>query len=156
MKHIWKIKGRVLSKWRNCGEIAKVIFKNHRNCSQRTSTKGRLFRAAFISYSSISMTGYVTAPPAFVHGKLHALKESRLCKKKIMSSYNFTAFFSILTRANLCVFRCAWYWVSKLICVQYDFNAVDFSEHRPEEVIHIRFFWHSVYIIHILYVFKLI
>ena len=45
LKDIWKIKGLLLSKRRkmqwNC---KRKFFKNHRNCSLRTSTKGRLFR----------------------------------------------------------------------------------------------------------------
>ena len=51
MKHIRKFKGLLLSKRRkmrwNC---KRSLFKNHRNCLLRTSTKGRLFRT-FNSYS---------------------------------------------------------------------------------------------------------
>ena len=140
-----KSKGGFCQNGKIAVKLWKVIFQK----SQKLLAENLHKRTAYseqhsLVIHSISMTAYVTAPPAFVHGKLHALEESRLCNFFLMSSYNFTAFFSILTRANFCVFRCAWYWVLKLICVQYDFNAVDCSERRSEEVIHISFFWHSV------------
>ena len=51
MTHIWEIKILLLPKrkkmWWN---RKRSLFKNHRNCSLRTSTKGRLFRT-FNSYS---------------------------------------------------------------------------------------------------------
>ena len=51
MKHIWKIKGLLLLKRRKIRWNRKgSFFKNHRNCSLRTSAKGRLFRT-FNSYS---------------------------------------------------------------------------------------------------------
>ena len=51
MKHIWKIKRLLLLKRRKMWWNRKrSLFKNHRNCSLRTSTKGRLFRT-FTSYS---------------------------------------------------------------------------------------------------------
>ena len=51
MKHIWKIKRLLLpKKEKNAMKSQRSLFKNHRNCSLRTSTKGRLFRT-FNSYS---------------------------------------------------------------------------------------------------------
>ena len=51
MKHIWKIKGLLLPKRRNkWWNRKRSFFKNHRNCSLRTSMKGRLFKT-FNSYS---------------------------------------------------------------------------------------------------------
>ena len=44
MKHIYKIEGMLLSKRRKIrGNRKRSVFKNHRNCSLRTATKGRLF-----------------------------------------------------------------------------------------------------------------
>ena len=49
------------------------------------------------------MTGYVTAAPAFVCGKLGAQEVSSFCDFWQMTSGNFTIFFSILAKANLFV-----------------------------------------------------
>ena len=51
MKHIWKIKRLLLPKKRKMWWNRKrSLFRNHRKCSLRTSTKGHLFRT-FNSYS---------------------------------------------------------------------------------------------------------
>ena len=52
-----------------------------------------------IAIHSISMAGYVTAVLTFVHAKLCAREASSILK---MTSCNFTAFYSFLTKANTC------------------------------------------------------
>ena len=49
------------------------------------------------------MAGYVTAAPAFVCGKPGAREASSFCDFWKMTSCDFTAFFFILTQANLIV-----------------------------------------------------
>ena len=49
------------------------------------------------------MVGYVTTAPAFVHGKLEVREVSNFCDFWKMTSCDFTAIFSTLTRENICV-----------------------------------------------------
>ena len=107
MNHIWKIKGLLLLKRRKIWWNRKgSFFKNHRNCSLRTSAKRRLFRT-FNSYSfnfkgrlCNRRTGYCPCRAPCPGG------EQILCP----------------TIANLCP-------------IMINFNALDFNVCRSEEVI---------------------
>ena len=85
MKHIWtKIKGCLLAlvkKEKNTVKLQKVIYKKHKNCSRRTSTKDRLFR----TFNGHSL--------AFAHAELYAREASSFCDFWQMTSCDFTAFY---------------------------------------------------------------
>ena len=85
----------------------------------------------------MSTVGYVTAILDFVRGKLWAREASNFCDFWKITSCNFTAS------------QCTAIWlVESTIANLYQnmhFDALDFSDCRPEEVI--SFFWRSVYLI---------
>ena len=55
------------------------------------------------------MAGYVTAILAFVRAEIRAQEVSNFCDILfLMTSCDFTAFYSFLTQANVCFVRCAW------------------------------------------------
>ena len=118
------------------------MFENQRNCWPSELHGGSLFRT-FNSYS-ISMMGYVTAVLAFVCSKLPAREASSFCDFWQLTSCDFTAFFSFLTRANPCFFEMCLIRIAIVnMCPNMiNFGAVDFSECRSEYVI--SFCWCSV------------
>ena len=152
MKHIWKIKGLLCQKGEIYGDIAKGdVFKDHRKCSLRTSTKGRLFRT-FNSYSlnfngrlCMRRTGFCPCWAPCPKGEQFLwFVEKRPCA----ISLHFTPFWLKQTfvfwdvlgkenKANLCPIMSHFDWnLLILLC-------------RPEEVI--SFFWCSVYDCHIIW-----
>ena len=74
-----------------------------------------------------------------------SLSLSSFCDFFKMTICDFIAFFSFLARANLFIFQmCFIRRTLAYLCLNMiNFDAVDFSEHRSEEVI--GFFWRSVY-----------
>ena len=100
---IWSIKRMLLPKRRKMWWNRKRShFRNHRNCSLRTSTKCCLFRT-FDCYS-ISKAGYVTTVLAIVRTELRDREASSFCDFWKMTSCEFTFFYSFLTRANIIFF----------------------------------------------------
>ena len=144
MKHIWKIKGLLLSKrrkmWWNCKWS---FFKYHRNCSLRTSTKGCLFRT--FNSSSFNLkgrlcnrrTGYCPCRSwcpggeQFLWFVLNYLSLFHLILLFFYSSKRLVF--------EMCLVRST---IANLCPIMNHFNALDFNECRSEEVI--RFFWCSV------------
>ena len=146
MKHIWKIKGLLLSKRKKMWNCKRSLFKNHRNCSLRTSTKCHLFRTFNSNLFNFKgglcnrRTGYCPCRAPCPGG------EQFLWFKK-NDLLRFHLFYSFLTQSNVCSLRYAWKGetIANLCPVMIHFNALNFNECRSEEVI--RFFWRSVYII---------
>ena len=113
-----------------------VIFKNHRNCSLRTSTKGRLYSEHSIAIHLISMAGYVTAVLAFVRAEL--------CDRETISFWDFwkvtpcdlNPFLLILDSTKrlfveMCLIRST---IAKLCPNMIHFHDLDFRVSRSEEV----------------------
>ena len=106
MKHIWKIKRLVLAKRRKMRWYRKrSLFKNHRNCSLRTSAKGRLFRT-FNSYSCNfkgglcnRRTGYCPYRAQCPRGELQFL----WFLKKWPLALSITSFLFDSSKRNLCM-----------------------------------------------------
>ena len=94
---------RIKMLW-NC---KRSVFKNHINCSLRTSLNGCLFRT-FYSYSFNFKGGYVTALLAIVCAELRAQVASSFCEFLKISSCNFTFFTLLKNQANVCFLRYAW------------------------------------------------
>ena len=93
------------------------------------------------------MAGYVTAPPDFVRGKLRARKASSFCDFWIMTSCDFRAFhpFRLKQTLTFVIYMCLIRSIKAYLCVNMiNFDAVDFSECRFEEVISL--YWLSVYL----------
>ena len=146
MKHIWKINGLLLSKMRKISwNCKRSFFKNHRNCSLRTSTKGHLFRT-FNAYSfnfngglCNHRTGFCPcrAPWPGDEQLLWFLKSDLLWFHPILLLFDSTKHLlfemSVVTST-----------VVKLCPNMIHFDAVEFSECRSEEVISL--FWRSVYV----------
>ena len=130
MKHIlWKIKWMLLSKRRKMRWNRKrSSFKNHRNCSLKTSTKGRLFRT-FNSYS-FNFNGrfnICNCHTGFVVANFFDFFRNYLLW--------FHCIFLKQTQAHLCVLdvldkEYSAYLYPNIIY----FSAVDFSERLSEEV----------------------
>ena len=146
MKHISKIKRLLLTKKRKLWWNRKrSFFKNHRNCSLRTSTKGRPFWT-FNSYSfnfngglCNRRTGFCPCQTLFPGRRAVYVIFTKwplaisLQFKPFWLKQTFAFFYMQLVRsttANMCP-------------IMSHFNALDFSECRSEEVI--SFFWRSVY-----------
>ena len=102
-----KIKVLLLSKRRKMWNCKRSFFRNHMNCSLRTSTKGRLFRT--FNRASISKAGYVTAVLAFFRAEIRTWEASSFCDFWKMTSRKFTVFHSFLTQAlflfEMCLVR---------------------------------------------------
>ena len=140
MKHIWKIKGFLLLKRRKMWWNRKgSFFKNHRNCSLRTSAKGRLFRTFHFKGGLCNRrTGYCLyrAPCLRAEQILWFLKNDPVRFHLILLFFYsskrllFDMWLVRSTIANLC-------------SIMIHFNALYFSECRSKEVI--SFFWRSVY-----------
>ena len=118
------------------------FFKNHRNCSLRISTKGRLIRT-FNSYSfnfkgwlCNRRTGYCPcwAPCPGGDQFLWFLKIDLL-------RFHLISFDSI--KHLIFEIRLARSTIANVCPIMIHFNALDFNECRSEEVI--SFFWRSVY-----------
>ena len=155
MKHIWKITRLLLPKWRKMWWNRKrSLFKNHKNCSLRTSTKGHLF-ITFNSYSFNFKGGlhvcnrrtgycpyrvYYRAPCPGGEQFLWLLKSDLLRFHPILLLFYSTKrlFF------EMCLVRST---IAKLCRNMIHFDALGFSECRSEEVI--SFFWRSVYDQHV-------
>ena len=107
--HLKNPKFAFVKKEKKAVKSQEIIFQNHRNCSLRTSRKGRLFRTfnSYIQYS-FSVEGYVTALLTLVRAELH-VREASSCDLWNMTSCNFsTAFYSFLTQANVYLLKYAW------------------------------------------------
>ena len=132
--HIWKIKRLLLPKRRKVWWNPKRwLFKNHRNCSLRTSMKGHLFRT-FNSYSCISKVGYVTAVLAIVRTELRAQEASSFCELwKVTCSSHLILLFWLEQRIffKMCLVRSI---IANLCPVMIHLNALDFNLCRSEEV----------------------
>ena len=142
MKHIWKIKGLLLSKRRKIQWNRKRSFFNNNKNARWEPPQKAAYSEHSIAIHSISKAGYVTAVLAIVRScKLRAQEASSFCDFWKMTSCNFTLFYSFLTQANVwfCLVRSI---IANLCPIIINFNAVDFSECRSEEVIN--FFWRSV------------
>ena len=134
--HIWKMQ------W-NC---KRSFLQNHRNCSLRTTRKGRLFRT-FNSYSLNFNGGLCNRPSGFrlcqtlwSGGEqfLWFLKNDLLwfhCMLLLFDSSKHLFFEMCLVRSTLTI----------LYPIMSHFSALDFGECRSEEVVSL--FWRSVYIV---------
>ena len=89
-------------KEKNAVKLQKVIFENHRNCFNINQAPQRqAYSENSIAIHLISMAGYVTTIPAFIHGELLACEVSSFCdflKNDLGLSPHFPPF---LTQANL-------------------------------------------------------
>ena len=135
-------------KGKNVVKLKKVIFKNHRNCSLRTSRKGHLFRT-FNSYSLNFNGGLCTCNPASGFclcyipcpgGEqfLWFFKNDLLQFHCILLLFDSSQHLFLL----LCLVRST---VANLYPIMSHFSALDFGECRSEEVVSL--FWRSVYIV---------
>ena len=82
-------------------EIAKGHFSKITETAHRESSTEAASSEHSIAIHSISMAGYVTVILAFVRAALSAREASSFCDFWKMTSYNFTAFYSFLTKANI-------------------------------------------------------
>ena len=98
MKHIWKIKGLLLSKRRK-------MQCNHKNMTETAHweppRKAAYSEHSIESIRSISVVGYVTPVLAFVRAELRARKGSSFCDFWKITSCDFTSFYSILPPAKV-------------------------------------------------------
>ena len=148
MKHIWKIKRLLLPKRRKTWwNRLMSLLKNHRNCSLRSSAKGRLFRT-FNSYSSFNFKGrgYVTAVLAIL--SVPSSVPGRRAVSVIFAKLPFAIspyFDSFFNKANVICYMCLVRSIIANLCqIMIHFCALDFTVCCSEEVI--SFFWRSVYI----------
>ena len=145
MKYIWKVKGLLLSKRRKKWWNSKrSFFLNHRNCSLRTSMKGRLFRT-FNSHSfnfkgglCNRRTGYCLCRAPCPGGEqfLWFLKNDLLRFRLIFLFLDSSKHLFL----EMCLVRSI---IVNLRPIMIHVNALEFNGCRSEEVI--SFFWRSVY-----------
>ena len=108
MKHIWQIKGLLLSKRIKWGEIAKGHFSKITEAACWEPPRKAVYSEHSIAIHSFSKAGYVTAELAIVHAELRAWEATTFCDFWKMTSSDFTLFYSVLTQANIRFLRCAW------------------------------------------------
>ena len=142
MKHIKKSKECFCRNGEKWGNRKRSVFKNHRNCSLRTTTKGRLFKT-FNSYSlNINdrlhnrRTGFCLWQTWRPGGEefLWFLKNDLLQFHRIFSILAQVHLFVLLKRS-----------IKAYLCPNMiNFDAVDFSERHSKEVI--SFYWRSEYL----------
>ena len=130
-------------KRKKCGEIA-------RGCFSKITETARLLGWEFAADKS-RYSGYITLHWNWINsywmlwiGCLRgAHSVSSFCDFRKINLYDFRAFFSSLTQANLCFFVFQMFLLRSIkayLCPNNsDFDGVDFSERHSEEVI--GFFW---------------
>ena len=139
-----RIKVYFSPKREKCGEIARGQFLKITETAHLPGWEFEADKSRYGGYIHILVTrhwNWMNSYWIFWIGCLRgACCVSSFCDFLNMTFCDLTTLSSFLTQANLGVFRCSYQGVLKRNIINFD--AVDFSECRPEEVI--SFFWHSV------------
>ena len=136
------------------GEIAKGNFSKITETAHWASSTEAAYSEHFNSYMYLfNFNGELCKRRiSFCLWQTPSREASSFCDFWKLTSCDFTRFFSFFTQANLCFQMCLIRItiIAKLCLNMINFDAVDFSECRSEEVI--SFFWCSVYLFpHVLY-----